>query len=267
MAEFEANSDKNMSSGVAPFLATKGYIPRNGFEPPAPWDTTASQRAKREMKAADAFVQSMDKLRKFLREELKWSQAVMAEYANRKRLPASAFKVGDMVMLDSRNIKTTRPNRSLDHKNLGPFQITRAINNMAYELKLPESMNIYPVFHPWLLHLDNSDPLPGQIQQPPPPTHVDEEGSEHYVEEVTDSRIDGRRVDPYDKKNGCLVYKFKWTGYTDPTKWEPYWNAAGCPDLVADFHHAYPEKAGPHQSFQTPEDWEPLIAMLMLANE
>ena len=269
MAEFEANSDKNASSGIAPFLATKGYLPRNGFEPPTPWDSTASQRAKREMKAADAFVEKMENLRTFLREELKWSQAMMAEYANRRRLPAPAFREGDMVMLDSRNIKTTRPNKSLDHKNLGPFRVTKAINNMAYELDLPDGMNIYPVFHPWLLHLDNSDPLPGQVQLPPPPTQVDEEGSEHYVDEVVDSRIDGRRTDPYTGQKGCLVYKFKWTGHSDPAKWEPYWNAAGCPDLVADFHHAYPGKEGPHESFQAPEDWEPLIAMLMqdLVNE
>ena len=264
MAEFEANSDNNASSGVPPFLATKGYIPRSGFEPPTPWEIDASQRAKREMKSADVFIKKLEDLRQFLREELKWSQAIMAEYANRRRLPASAFKVGDMVMLDSRNIKTTRPNKSLDHKNLGPFRVTRVINNMAYELDLPEGMNIFPVFHPWLLHMDNSDPLPGQVEQPPPPTQTDEEGSEHYVDEVTDSRIDGRRLDPYTGERGCLVYKFKWTGHPEPGKWEPYWNAAGCPDLVADFHHAYPEKAGPHQSFQTPEGWEPLIAMLCM---
>ena len=37
IAEFEANSSLNASTGVAPFLATKGYIPRSGLEPPTPW--------------------------------------------------------------------------------------------------------------------------------------------------------------------------------------------------------------------------------------
>ena len=68
-----------------------------------------------------------------------------------------------MVMLDSRNIKTTRLNYLLDYKNLGPFPVTRVINNIAYELKLPEGINIYPVFHPWLLHLNNSNPLSRQV--------------------------------------------------------------------------------------------------------
>ena len=59
------------------------------------------------------------------------------------------------------------------------------------------------------------------------------------------------------------MYKFKWTGYFDPFKWELYWYAAGCSDLVVDFHHAHLEKEGPHQSFQTPEDWELLIVVLI----
>ena len=42
-----------------------------------------------------------------------------------------------------------------------------------------------------------------------------------------------------------------------------YSHAAGYPDLVADFHHALPNKDGPYPSFQTPAYWEPLIAMLV----
>ena len=34
IAEFEVNSDLNTSTGVSPFLLTKGYIPRSGVEPP-----------------------------------------------------------------------------------------------------------------------------------------------------------------------------------------------------------------------------------------
>lgn len=72
---------------------------------------------------------------------------MIAKYINRKRVPALVFKVEDMVILDSRNIKTTRLNKSLDYKNLGPYRIKRAINNIIYELDLSEGMNIYPVFH------------------------------------------------------------------------------------------------------------------------
>lgn len=266
IAEFEANSDRSASTGVAPFLLTKGYIPRSGVEPPTPWEQTASQRAKREIKSADGFIEKMDRLRQHLREQLEWSRALQKEHADRHRLPAPEFRVGDMVMLDGRNIKTVRPVKSLDHKNLGPFRITRAFNNSAYELDLPASMNkIHPVFHPWLLHLDNSDPLPGQRIPPQPPVEIDEEGEIWSVDEILDSKIDGRKKDPVTEEKGCLMYKIKYSGPEahDNPSWQPFTDAAGSADLVADFHHKYPHKDGPHSSFRRPSEWTPLLALLI----
>lgn len=266
VAEFEANSDRNASSGISPFMATKGYVPRSGLEPPTPWDSDASQRAKREVTAADDFIQKIDNLRGYLRSQLKWSQALQAEQANRYRQPATAFRVGDMVMLDRRNIKTQRPSKSLDHKNLGPFKIIKAYHgNSAYELELPKSMNgVHPVFHPWLLHLDDGNPLPGQKEPPPPPVHINTDGADYEVEGILDARINKRILDPNTRRKGCLMYKIKYRGYDDEPEWQPYTDAAGCPDLVADFHHTNAGKPGPHSSFQTPEGWEPLLAALLL---
>ena len=62
-------------------------------------------------------------------------------------------------MLNSRNIKTTRLNKSLDYKNLESFQIIKVINNITYELELSNEINVYLVFHLWLLYIDNSDSL------------------------------------------------------------------------------------------------------------
>ena len=67
-----------------------------------------------------------------------------------------------MVILDIRNMKTDRPSRSLDYKNLGPFKVIKVLDNMAYKLDLLLVIkSIHLVFHPWLLHLDESNPLPG----------------------------------------------------------------------------------------------------------
>jgi len=52
-------------------------------------------------------------------------------------------------MLDSRFITTKRPNKSLDFKNLGSYKIIRAINNMIYELDLPDDIKkMFPIFYP-----------------------------------------------------------------------------------------------------------------------
>ena len=50
-------------------------------------------------------------------------------------------------MLDSRNIKIIRLNKSLDYKNLGLFRIVRVINNIVYELELLDEMNMYSIFY------------------------------------------------------------------------------------------------------------------------
>ena len=79
---------------------------------------------------------------------------------------------------------------------------------------------IFPVFYPWLLHLDKSDPLPRQIIPPLPPIWFDKEVSlgEYITREILDSRIDKRKKDLVSSKKGWLIYKIKFTGQDE-------WNA------------------------------------------
>ena len=72
----------------------------------------------------------MERLRVYLREQLKWAQAKMADNADAHRQPAPEFRVGDMVMLDARFQDTKRTSKDLDYKNLGPFPIVRAIKKI-----------------------------------------------------------------------------------------------------------------------------------------
>ena len=50
-------------------------------------------------------------------------------------------------MLNSRNIKIIRLNKSLDYKNLKPFKVIKAINNIIYKLELSDEINIYLIFY------------------------------------------------------------------------------------------------------------------------
>jgi len=165
-------------------------------------------------------------------------------------------------MLDRRFIKTQRPSVSLDHKNLGPCPIKRIINDHSYELTLPESMRIYPIFHPWLLHLHQANPLHGQAQEEPGPILIEkaEEDLQWYVDEVVDSRINKRSKDPHTGKRGLLEYKATYPGYalwnTNPA-WQPFSDFTDCPNLIADFHHQHATKDGPHSLFKYPDDWTP----------
>jgi hypothetical protein len=146
--------------------------------------------------------------------------------------------VGERVWLKAQNIRTERPSRKLDHRRLGPFKITRVISPHAYELELPRSMCIHPVFSVSLLDPAADDPLPEQRNPPPPPVIVDEE-EEYEVEEILDAKVTCRR----------LYYKIKWTGYDEAT-WEPA-EIVNRTAAVDNFHRRYPAKPGP-----LPEDPE-----------
>ncbi len=107
----------------------------------------------------------------------------------------------------------------------------------------------------------------GKLFPPPPPIWFDEDiGLGEYVaEEILDSRIDKRRKDPVSGKRGCLMYKIKFTSRNEwnaNTDWQVFTDTAGCQDIVPDFHHKNKEKPGPHPSFQTQEDLEPVLDML-----
>jgi hypothetical protein len=178
------------------------------------------------------------------------------------------LRVASDKMLDHRFINTKQRNSSLDHKNPGPFQIKRAIKDSAYELELPNSMhNIYPVFHAWLLHPLPTESYPGQEQQPSEPIEIDGE-EEWEATAVADSRINRRKLDPATGMRGLLEYKVLYEGHDDYNQvpdWQPFEDLEHMPHLIADFHHAYPAKPGPHVSFKIPDDWspEPIVARML----
>ena len=172
-------------------------------------------------------------IQEWLIAEMIYAQERQTEYANASRLTAPQFIPGDKVWLPSKHIITKRPYRKLDHKRLGPFEVLKAVGNLDYELILPPTMKIHPVFHVSLLENAATDPLPGQHIVPPPPVIVD--GEETWeVEEILDSRLHYRRGQ----------YKVKWIGFEEPS-WQPAIDLEPAPDKVNNFHTRYPLKPGP----------------------
>jgi hypothetical protein len=55
--------------------------------------------------------------------------------------------------LIQQNIKTKQLNTKLDYKKLGLFKIKKVAGPVNYELVLPKTINIYPVFYISLLEL------------------------------------------------------------------------------------------------------------------
>jgi hypothetical protein len=121
-------------------------------------------------------------LHKELAEELQFIAARSALYYNEKRSQEPTLKKGEKVYLLRRNIKTKRPSDKLDHKKLGPFKVKEVKGRLNYELALPKTMNIHPVFHISLL-----EPAPPGAP-PAPITEIEpvNPNAEYEVETVLD---------------------------------------------------------------------------------
>ncbi|KAG0160841.1 hypothetical protein PDIDSM_8372 [Penicillium digitatum] len=213
---------------VSPFYANYGFHPRIGFEPSQP----ASHPATRD---AEKFATRMQELTEYVRAEILSAQARYEEQTNRHRAPARRYRPGQLVWLNARNIRTLRPQKKLDWKNLGPFKVLEAISAHAYKLELPASMKIHPVFNVSLLQPAATNPVNGQVTEPAPPVEV--EGLEEWeVEDILDSRWERRG-----RGGPRLKYTVKWIGYDEPTE-EPAEYLDHAREIVRNFHRRYPHK-------------------------
>lgn len=227
LAEFAANNAFSEPIQCSPFYANYGYNPRIGFEPRP---VLARLSIPAEIHAHE-YANHMEDILEVLKSEMAAAQAKYEDDTNPSRTPAPTFKVGDLVWLDARNIRTKRPARKLDWKNLGRFAIKRVLSNWAYELDLPDSMKVHPVFHVSKLSPVPIDPFPGQVQAPAQPIEVDGDIS-WEVEEIYDSK----RV-----QGGHIQYLVKWIGADAPT-WERATNLDNCDEELDRFHALYPTK-------------------------
>ena len=234
MVEFSYNNSTSATTGVTPFFANYGYHPR--------YDIVLAPNQNYPMPdALQDYSARMQALQEHLQAEIKFSQSAYSEQADRHRLPAPDLRPGDFVWLLRRHHRTKRPSSKLDYKRLGRFKILEKVSSHAYKLDLPPTMKVHPVFHVSLLEPSSSDPLPGQVQPPSPPTVIEDE--EYWdFQEILDSR----------RRRNKIEYLVQWLGYDHPT-WEPI-EAFDNPDpdseslqRIRDFHSKYPEKPRPRR--------------------
>ena len=140
------------------------------------------------------------------------------------------------MWLKTKNLKTRRPSRKLDHLWSGPYPVVKVINPVAYELRLPTTMKIHLVFHTNLLLPCASNPFPGQRHPEPGPVIVDAGEDFWEVEKILDSRI----------RYGHVQYYVKWKGWDiEDSTWQGVEDVAGAPEAVKEFHKRYPHKPSP----------------------
>ena len=105
-------------------------------------------RKKRKYKGAKKFVIKMKKVQKEAKAVLGKVQEEMKKYTDRKRAEVDEYKVGDLVMLSTKDLKyqmVGRRTEKLTERLVGPYKIKKIVSSNTVELELPNTIKIHLV--------------------------------------------------------------------------------------------------------------------------
>jgi len=123
---------------VSLFKANYRQDPRIGFE----------MRRKGKYKGAEKFVTKMKEIQEEAKAVLGKVQEEMKKYTDKKRGEVNGYKVGDLVMLSTKDLKyqmVGRRTEKLMERFVGPYRIKKIILLNAVELELPSTVKIHLV--------------------------------------------------------------------------------------------------------------------------
>lgn len=162
-AEYSYNTGYHTATGTTPFTVVYGREPPSLF----PYVMGETKNAELEQQLIDR-----DDMLKLLRNNLKRAQDRMKNQANHKRRDLT-FQVGDLVFLKIQPYRqkslAKRRYEKLSPRFFGPYRIKRAVGPVAYELELPPTARIHPVFHVSMLKPAHGS-FPSDQQHPLPIT-------------------------------------------------------------------------------------------------
>ena len=210
MAQLALNQQISATTGVTPFFANFGKHPNLFMEP-----GSQHPNADKAMTTSG----ELKKLHEQLRQKILSSQDGLRQ--NRKKSkPDPQLKVGDKVYLLTKNLRSQRTTRKLDHVKVGPFLISEVRGPVNYKLQLPDDAKVHPVFHISLLEpADPETPLQTTFH------FQTEEDDEFEVEQILGKQ--GQR------------YLVKWKGYPhSENTWEPKEHLTNCQTALQRFRHA-----------------------------
>jgi len=221
MAEFAYNNKIHAATKTSPFKVNYGQDLRMGFK----------ERRKRKYKAAGKFIEKIKKIQKEAKAALGKAQEEMKKFGDRRRGKGEEYKVGDLVLLSTKDLKWQMEEKRLEKLTecfVGLYKVKGIISSNAIELELPNSIKIHPVVNVSRVQLYKS-----QIkeQKKIPPKLVIIEGEEEFeVEKILNKRT----------VRGKKKFLVRWKGYiAGEDTWENRENLENAKELVEEFEREH----------------------------
>jgi len=137
-AKFAYNNKAHSSTKMLPFKANYGQDPRIGFK----------TRKKRKYEGTEKFVTKMKEIQEEVKAALGKAQEEMKKYVNRKRVEVDKYKVEDLVMISTKDLKYQMVGRKIEkliERFIGSHRVNKIVLLNVVELELPSKVRIYPV--------------------------------------------------------------------------------------------------------------------------
>jgi len=220
-AEFAYNNKAYSSTRTSPFKANYRQDPRIGFK----------GRKKGKYQGAEKFIEKMKEIQEEAKAVLKKVQEEMKKYADRKRVEVNDYKVGDLVMLSTKDLKYQMVRRRTDkltERFVGPYKMKKVVSSNAVELELPSTVKIHPVVNVSRIRRYVGQ-VEGQKKEQPAPVII--EGEEEWeVERI----LNKQRVRGKDKYLVC------WKGFmAESDTWEGRENLKNAQEAIKEFEKEY----------------------------
>jgi len=208
MAQIAINNNASETTNVTPFYANFGKDPNLFME------AKSGPQTDRALKSSAGLKDVHDAMRQAITR----SQTTLSRQRHKDSKTAPQLKEGDKVYLLTKNLKTRRGTKKLDHVKVGPFLVDEQRGKASYKLRLPKDARIHPVFHISLLEpADPDTALQTTFHFEP------QEETEFEPETILEQR--GQR------------YLIKWKGYpNEDNTWEPRTHLKNSPRLRNQFH-------------------------------
>jgi hypothetical protein len=168
-------------------------------------------------------------------ENLRIAQSRQKSHADKRRSELS-FAVGDRVYLKVSPLRGTKRflvKGKLALRYVGPYQITKRIGSLTYQLTLPETITgVHPVFHVSQLKKSEKEVEEKQLSMELPDLQDTLEYAK-YPEKILDRAVQETR------RTTIPFCKVLWSNHTE---WEATWEKEA--DLRKEYPHLFQEEVG-----------------------